>query len=170
MKLHIGGEQAHPDWKILNIQDGPNVDFIGDCADLSQFEDNSFEAIYASHVFEHLDFKSQLGHTLSECRRIMEPNGKLMVSAPNLGVLCQMFVAEGLPDNQRYQIMRMMFGGQTDPYDYHKVGLIESFLVSFFTEAGFSKWERVEEFSIFNDTSSMRLDKHLISLNMIATK
>jgi predicted SAM-dependent methyltransferase len=66
--------------------------------------------------------------------------------------------------------MRMMFGGQVDPYDYHKVGLIEEFLIKFFTEARFNTWERVKEFSIFNDASSMRLGEHLISLNMIATK
>ena len=66
--------------------------------------------------------------------------------------------------------MRMIFGGQADPYDYHKVGLIEGFLKKFFSSAGFRSWERVEEFSIFNDASSIRLDKHLISLNMIATK
>ena len=137
LKLHIGGEEAHPEWKVLNIQEGPSGDFVGDCTDLSQFEDKSLEAIYASHVFEHLDFKSQLGHTLSECWRILEPNGKLMVSVQNLGVLCQLFVAEGLSNNQRYHIMRMMFGGQTDPYDYHKVGLIEGFLENFFSAAGF---------------------------------
>jgi predicted SAM-dependent methyltransferase len=73
MKLHIGDEQPHPDWKILNIQDGPNAGFIGDCNNLSQFADDSIEAIYASHVFEHLDHKSQLGHILSECWRVLEP-------------------------------------------------------------------------------------------------
>lgn len=170
MKLHIGGEESHPDWKILNVQDGPEVDYLGDCNDLSQFDDNSMEVIYASHVFEHLDYKSQLGHTLSDCHRILTPGGQVMVSVPNLGVLCQLFIADGLSTDQRYQLMRMMFGGQIDPFDYHKVGLIEEFLVKFFTDAGFSSWERVEEFSIFDDASSMRLGGHLISLNMIATK
>jgi predicted SAM-dependent methyltransferase len=170
MKLHIGGEEAHPDWKILNVQVGTNVDYVGNCTDLSQFQDNSVEAIYASHVFEHLDYKTELSQTLRDCRRILMPQGKLMVSVPNLGVLCQLFVAEGLSQEQRLQIMRMMFGGQVDAYDYHKVGIIEEFLVMFFAEAQFSWWERVNEFSIFDDASSMRLGEHLISLNMIATK
>jgi len=93
-----------------------------------------------------------------------------MVSVSNLGVLCQMFVAEGFTDRQRYQIMRMMFGGQIDAYDYHKVGLIEGFMARFFTEAGFGAWGRVKEFFIFDDASSMRLENHLISLNMVTTK
>ncbi len=170
MKLHIGGEEAHPDWKIFNVQDGPDVDFVGNCTDLSQFEDNSLDAIYASHVFEHLDYISQIVDTLSQCCRILKPEGDLMVSVPNLGVLCQMFVAEGLSTEQRFKLMRMIFGGQTDPYDFHKIGLIEEFLAEYLSAAGFKSWKRVEEFSIFDDASSMRIGGHLISLNMIATK
>lgn len=170
MKLHIGGQEAHVDWKILNIQKGPHVDFIGNCTDLSNFADKSIETIYASHVFEHLDYKTELETTFLHCHRVLEPGGELMVSVPNLGVLCQLFVAEGLTVQQRYKLMRMMFGGQVDAYDYHKVGLIEDFLANYFSKAKFSNWKRVEEFSIFEDASSMRIGGHLISLNMIAIK
>ena len=45
MKLHIGGKEPKDGWKILNIQDGPGVDFVGTCSDLSQFEDGSLEII-----------------------------------------------------------------------------------------------------------------------------
>ena len=56
MKLHIGGMEKKDGWKIMNIQSGgeagfsPNkneIDFIGDITDLSQFDDNSIEEIYA---------------------------------------------------------------------------------------------------------------------------
>jgi len=57
MKINIGGEQIKDGWKIFNIQKKPGVDFIGDISDLSQFEDNSVEEIYISHVFEHLHKK-----------------------------------------------------------------------------------------------------------------
>ena len=53
MKLHIGGEEVKADWKILNISNKPGVDYIGDISNLSQFTDNSFQEIYASHVVEH---------------------------------------------------------------------------------------------------------------------
>ena len=55
MKLHIGGKQKKEGWKILNIQSKDGADFIGDITDLSQFEDNSIDEIYASHVVEHVD-------------------------------------------------------------------------------------------------------------------
>ena len=53
MKLHIGGTEAHPDWKIFNIEEKPEVDFVGDASDLSQFQDESIDTIYASHILEH---------------------------------------------------------------------------------------------------------------------
>ena len=61
MKLHIGGKIKKDGWKIMNIQKNPEVDFIGDLSDLSQFQDESIEEIYTSHVLEHvpnlLEFK-----------------------------------------------------------------------------------------------------------------
>ena len=39
VRLHIGGQVAHPDWKILDVRPGPNVDYVGHCADLSEFDD-----------------------------------------------------------------------------------------------------------------------------------
>lgn len=30
-RLNIGGEVARDGWKILNIQPGPHVDFVGNC-------------------------------------------------------------------------------------------------------------------------------------------
>ena len=57
MKLHIGGKEKKEGWRILNIQKNDDVDYVGDISDLSQFEDNSIEEIYASHVVEHVSQK-----------------------------------------------------------------------------------------------------------------
>ena len=51
MKLHIGGKQAKEGWTIFNIQKMDCVDIVGDIRDLSQFQDESLEIIYASHGF-----------------------------------------------------------------------------------------------------------------------
>ena len=42
-RLHIGGKQVKEGWKILNIQPGEGVEFVGDAADLSQFDDEMFD-------------------------------------------------------------------------------------------------------------------------------
>ena len=50
MKLHIGGKQAKEGWKILNIQEGADVDYLGTCTNLSALGDTTVDTIYASHV------------------------------------------------------------------------------------------------------------------------
>mgnify|MGYP006120551271 CR=1 FL=1 len=63
MKLHIGGKIIKDGWKILNIQKNEGVDFVGDISDLSQFNDESIDEIYASHVFEHIPQKKNYRYT-----------------------------------------------------------------------------------------------------------
>jgi hypothetical protein len=66
--------------------------------------------------------------------------------------------------------MRMIFGGHTDKYDYHVVGLNQNFLKSFLANAGFTNIQKVHQFSFFSDTSSQLFKGVPISLNMIAEK
>lgn len=170
MKLNIGGEEPRAGWKIFNIQSMEHVDYVGNCTDLSRFDDGSIDEIYASHVLEHLGYQREITLALSECNRVLPTGGRLYISVPNFGVLCQLFASEVVSDEQRWDLMRIMFGGQIDEYDFHKVGFIEPFLRTFLRQTGFTSVERVDEFNIFDDTSSMRLGAHLISLNIIATK
>ena len=85
-RLHIGGIEPRPSWKIWNIQPGPGVDFVGDCSDLSQFADESVDEIYASHVLEHLDHKREIPKASKELHRILKPTGVLSISVPDLEI------------------------------------------------------------------------------------
>jgi predicted SAM-dependent methyltransferase len=91
MRLHIGGEEIKEGWKILNIQKKPGVDFIGDITDLSQFDDESIEEIYASHVLEHIGM-AKIANTFNGIQRVLKKGGKLYISVPNLDLLSQMFL------------------------------------------------------------------------------
>jgi len=172
MKLHIGGTEAHPEWKILDIEPRPEVDFVGNAANLEQFADNSIEAIYASHVLEHFHhgLNGELLHTLSEWYRVLQPGGKLYISVPNLRVLCWLYLNDKLSVYDRYYLMAVMFGGQTNQYDVHKVGFDFEILGMFLAQVGFQGYTEVEKFGLFDDTSSSRIENILISLNVIATK
>lgn len=170
-KLHIGGKVSHPEWELLNIQAGPNVDHIGDAKDLSQFEDETFDELYASHVAEHFDYRGPLVQTLREWHRVLKPGGKLYISVPDMNVLCQLFLnRRELTLDHRFHVMRMMFGGHVDRYDYHYVGLDFDILTSLLKMAKFRGCKRVEAFDIFDDTSKFRFAGVLISLNVIAYK
>ena len=169
MKLHIGGEEKKDGWKILNIQQKNDVDFIGDITDLSQFEDNSIEEIYASHVVEHVAQKD-VEKTLKGIHRILKDNGKFYVSVPDMDLLCKIFTDPKAPYNVKFYVMRVMFGGQIDEYDFHYFGWNIEFMKNFLTKAGFKKIERVKSFSMFKDTSDLAPFGPPISLNIIAYK
>jgi hypothetical protein len=66
LRLHIGGRIKRAGWKILDVSQRPEVDFIGDCCDLSRFATASVSTIYASHVLEHLRYRDELPVALSE--------------------------------------------------------------------------------------------------------
>ena len=169
MKLHIGGEEAKAGWKILNISQKPGVDFIGDISDLSQFDQNSCDEVYASHVFEHVPQERVL-ETLKGIHGILKTGGKFYVSVPDLDILCHLFINPMASPDVKFHTMRMMFGGQVDSHDFHYFGWNQLFLFDFLRQAGFSNAERVESFGIFKDTSDYKPYGFPISLNVIATK
>ena len=169
MKLHIGGEEKKEGWKILNIQQKPDVDFIGDITDLGQFEDNSIDEIYASHVVEHVAQK-KVETTLKGIHRVLKDSGKFYVSVPDMDILCKIYLDPKAPPKVKLHTMRMMFGGQVDDFDFHYFGWNFQFMNEFLLKAGFKKIERVKSFSLFNDTSDYAPYGPPISLNVIAYK
>lgn len=170
-KLHIGAKRIFAGWEGLNVTPFDGLDHIMDARDLSAFPDKTFAVVYASHVLEHFDYKDELLTVLKEWHRVLVPGGKLMVSVPDLETLCRLFVDRALCDvNDRFRLMRMLFGGHTDPFDYHQVGLNWEFLTHYLSEAGFESVQRVNTFGLFDDTSGMRFKGQLISLNLVAKR
>jgi predicted SAM-dependent methyltransferase len=172
IKLHIGGTETKKGWKILDVEARPEVDIISDASCLEKISDNSVAVIYASHVLEHFHYSldNKLIHTLSEWYRVLQPEGQLLISVPDLKTLCWLFINPNFTVPERHHIMRILFGGQTNQYDVHYVGFDYEILSSYLQEAGFSDVEQVSEFNLFNDCSSIRILDTLISLNVVATK
>jgi len=169
MKLHFVGKQVKEGWKILNIQAAPGVDYIGDISDLSQFANGSIEEIYASHVLEHAR-QPDIPATLEGLFRVLKWGGKLKVSLPDIDVLCKIIIDPALSTEHRIAYLGMVFGGQTDAYDYHYFGWTYDIMRHFCTEAGFGDVERVVSFGLFSDTNEILVEGTRISLNVIATK
>ncbi|MEO7752165.1 MAG: class I SAM-dependent methyltransferase [Terracoccus sp.] len=55
---------------------------VGDCTDLSRFEDGSFDVVFASNLLEHLD-RDQARRLLGEAHRVLRPGGRLILLQPN---------------------------------------------------------------------------------------
>ncbi|MGB3203568.1 MAG: methyltransferase domain-containing protein [Crinalium sp.] len=172
LRLHLGGKEPHPDWKIVDIEPRPEVDYVMDASNLSLFESNSVEAIYASHILEHFYYNldNEIINTLKEWHRVLQPGGHLFISVPNLKTICSLYLTPNLPPSDRFDLMRVLFGGQVNIYDVHKVGFDVDILARFLKEVGFTQYLEVEEFDLFNDCSSLRFLDTLISLNIVAEK
>lgn len=170
IQLHIGGRIQMPDWWIVDVIDNDFVDFSLDMSNLYPFPDSSISAIYASHVLEHCEYgvTGAVTRTLREWRRVLQPGGTLYVSVPDLFTLASLYVNDTTTAKERVHIMRVMFGGQTDAHDVHKVGFDESLLAAYLTETGFCELSRVPGFGLFQDSSTLELKGVPISLNMRA--
>jgi len=168
VRLNIGGRSAKRGWKIFNAIPGPEVDYVGNCTNLSQFDDNCIDEVYASHIIEHLSYQEELPKALGHFYRILKPGGTLRISVPDLTILCRLYLNPDLDAASSRNIMRIIYGGQIDSYDFHKVGFSWNSLRHFLRRAGFRDITRVQEFGIFDDTSSIRVGGQLISINVEA--
>ncbi|OGU08505.1 MAG: hypothetical protein A2X82_14855 [Geobacteraceae bacterium GWC2_55_20] len=169
-RLHIGGQEKNSEWEILDILPSPIVDHIAEASDLSDFGEGEFYEVYASHVLEHLDFADEVLKALAEWYRVLEPGGRLMVSVPDLDCLAELLLIRDLTVGQWQFLTQIIFGGHSNPFDYHNSGYNERYLEQLLKMTGFENICRVETFNIFKDASIMLINGRYISLNMVATK
>ena len=147
---------------------GPHGGHVGDCRDLGFLADASCAEIYASHVLEHLGYNGELQETLKGFHRVLAPGGRLRVSVPDMDTLCRLFVHPETTAEDKFLIMRMLFGGRVDAYDVHLSGLNYAFLGGFIAQAGFGGIRRVTAFGAFDDASNLRFRGVAISCNIEA--
>ncbi len=169
-KLHIGGQVRQAGWEIIDALSRPEVDHLGNAQDLSRFPDGTFEELYASHVIEHFDYNGPLQAALKEWHRVLSPTGCLYLSFPDLAILTQMYASGKLDLSQKFHVMRMIFGGHIDAFDYHTVGLDQEIMSSFLQTAGISSIQRVKDFGLFQDTSRQKFCGIPISCNLVIFK
>lgn len=170
-RLHIGAKERQAGWEVFNIIPSEIVDHVGDARDLSRFPDGTFGDLYASHVLEHFDYREEVGAVLLEWKRVLAPGGKISISVPNMDVLCYLFSHPDVTSlEDKYKIMRIMFGGYMDRYDYHNTGFFPELLHSCLANAGFDAITTVERFGIFADGSGIKCAGIDISINMTAVK
>lgn len=170
LRLHIGGEHVKEGWKIVNIQAKPGVDFIGSATDLSRFANGCADEVYGSHIYEHLGYQQELPKAFSEAFRVLKPGGVFRVGVPDLAFLCWMLSSPLFNTEERFGIVRIIYGGQIDAFDFHKVGFTADILGAFMSNAGFVDMARVASFGLFPDTTDLKMFGLPLSLNMEARK
>lgn len=164
-RLHIGGIQAKEGWRVLNVRAEPYVDFVGDCADLSRFPTHETAEVYASHVLEHLTGDQAL-HVLREIRRILRPDGRLMVAVPDLEALMRILTSPQSSAAEKITAVKIIYGGGETVYDDHRFGYTFEIISLMARTAGFATIARIGDFGLFRDTSMAGLNGTPISLNV----
>lgn len=91
-RLNVGcGKHYHEDWVNLDLQSNdPKVL----CHDVNQgipFSEDKFEAVYHSHILEHLS-PQQGRELIYECFRVLKPGGTLRVVVPDLEEIAQLYL------------------------------------------------------------------------------
>lgn len=84
IKLNIGAGTHHPDgWINVDACDPTAdlaIDFVTDCL---PFDNGSVDAIFCSHVLEHL-WWSDVPRGLAELRRVLRPGARMLVIGPDV--------------------------------------------------------------------------------------
>src|SRR4051794_10632630 len=80
----------------LDVDENVNPDIIGSVTELDQlFPPASFDAIWSSHVMEHL-YAHEVHPTFLQFRRVLKPDGFALIMCPDLEAVAELLLEKGL--------------------------------------------------------------------------
>lgn len=143
MKLSLGaGKRVLRGYKNVDLAQFPHIDYVRSIDDLSCFEANSIEEIYASHCLEYYDFDDAIS-VLKEWRRVLKPGCSLRLSVPDFDKLIRVYQKENHDINK---IIGPIFGRMplNERTIYHKCVYTRNKLEETLKASGFvniKEWE-----------------------------
>jgi len=180
-KLHLGcGKRYLPGYIHVDIDELDHVDVITTVENLSMFESNSIDEIYASHVLEYFDVV-QVNDVLQEWYRVLKTKGKLRLAVPDFHNLVKLYTQTKDIRNVIGPIIGRWKISQNRTI-FHKQIFDENSLKNLLNENGFGntrfwKIEELQENDANYDDHSMAYFPHLdfengihLSLNLISEK
>jgi predicted SAM-dependent methyltransferase len=132
IKLDIGGAAdpyAPDEYTTVDITEGADV--LAD-ARVLPFEDNTVDAIWASHVLEHLAI-AEVPQALAEWFRVMKPKARAIIRVPNFDYVAKYWLTG--PD--RAWAEAMVFGHQANGGEFHRSAFTHAILRADLEAAGF---------------------------------
>lgn len=139
-RLHLGcGNIRLPGFCNVDILKTSAVDVVSDISRLDKFADNSIELIYACHVLEHFSHDEAV-RVLRRWFDVLKPGGELRVSVPDIDRIVKIYIDNWqhfqTPGNSPW--IGLLYGGQGDPYDFHKTGFNFCWMKHLLEEVGFT--------------------------------
>lgn len=133
LRLNLGcGKDVKPGWVNIDLfSDNPDVVKM----DIRRLDiaDNAADEILASDILEHFSHR-EVDLILIEWARVLKPGGIIEIRCPNLKLQINAYMrGDWNADVASY----MIFGGQTNPGDYHCVAFDENSIRQHLLNAGF---------------------------------
>lgn len=92
MKLHLGcGKRYIPDFVHIDLANYSHIDYQRDVSDLSIFDNDTIELIYASHLLEYFD-REKAKEVLKEWYRVLIIGGTLRIAVPDFDKLIAVYL------------------------------------------------------------------------------
>ncbi len=105
--LHVGcGPQSQSEtpfadkaWREirLDIDSSVHPDVVGTMTDMAAVGDGTVDAVYSSHNIEHL-YPHEVPIALDEFRRVLKPEGFVLITCPDLLSVCRLIAEDKLCD------------------------------------------------------------------------
>ena len=179
INLGCGWRNFGSDWIHIDGGDYDHLDYK-DITKL-EFNDNSVDLIYASHVIEYFD-RDDVIPLLNEWYRVLKPNGVLRVAVPDFYMMIYLYY-NGRSHYKLEEFLGPLYGKMDMGNEkiYHKTTYDEESLRGVLSKVGFENIKRYnwEDYSVhvINDDHSQaykpNMDKKngtLISLNVECNK
>lgn len=140
LKLNLGcGKKKMHGFVNIDIREEVNPDVVDDVFLLKSVAPESADLIYACHVLEHAERNAVHGILVHWCHAL-KPKGILRVCVPDIRAACQYYLAT----SDLAAIHGLLYGGQRNNWDFHRVGFDESALTAALLKAGFEKASRYD--------------------------
>lgn len=133
-------------WINIDIEKTSITDIIMDATKLSMCDNNSIDKIVAYHLIEHFGF-GEFKRAIVEWWRVLKQGGSLLIECPDLEEIMKLFLNSELRVKYILPIqlpgvgykdigpalISHIYGGQGDPYDFHKSGYTKEYLTGVLT-------------------------------------
>lgn len=99
-------------FKIINFDWSEKI-FMHDLRKKFPWEDNSVDVVYSSHTLEHLS-KSEGQHFLTECHRVLKPNGIIRIIVPDLRAIANKYMQGEIPADEMLDELYVSYESPND--------------------------------------------------------
>ncbi len=175
--LHLGCGNIHINgWCNVDVIPTGATDLVLDIATLPGVKNSSVERIYSCHVLEHFS-ANEIPKILNRWFEVLTPGGEIRISVPDLDSITRIYQKNiahfQKPGNQPW--IALIYGGQKDPYDFHKTGFNFCYMKWLLDGYGFiniSQYDHEPHFipGVLDNSSANAQFGEYISLNVMAFK